>query len=73
MSPELALESCGSEIVDGESIDGVQVVDIVESVAGGSFATFGSDLRSARTEDKVEAGKDGGEIMAAAGRKGAMS
>ena len=67
------LESCVFGIVDAESIDGVQVVDIVESVAGGSFATFGSDLRSARAEDKVEAGKDGGEIMADAGRNGAMS
>ena len=67
------LESCVFGIVDGESIDGVQVVDIVESVAGGSLATFGSGLRSVRAEDKVEAGKDGGEIMAAAGRKGAVS
>ena len=46
---------------------------MIESVAGGSFETFGSDLHSARAEDKVEAGKDGGEIMADAGRKGAMS
>ena len=51
----------------------MQVVDIVESVAGGSLETSDSDLQSARAEDKVEAGKDGGEIMADAGRKGAMS
>ena len=62
-----------SGIVGGESIEVVLVVDVIESVAGGSFATFGSGHRSARAEDKVEAGKDGGEIMADAGRKGAMS
>ena len=67
------LESCVSEIVKGVSIEVVQVVDVIESVAGGSFETFGSDPRSARAEGKVEGGKDGGKIMADAGRKGAMS